>query len=96
MGSYTYLPKGGRRDSGAADWDMISDLASPEPPKADVPTLYFAGEHCDDLGWQCVHGACESGIAAADAILGHMGLARVGDKERAKAAAAVKRKSAKL
>jgi monoamine oxidase len=62
MGSYSFLPVG-------ADWDMIGHIAAPEPQGAAVPTLFFAGEHCNDLGWQCVHGACESGIEAANAIL---------------------------
>jgi monoamine oxidase len=62
LGSYSYLPCNG-------EWDMITELARPEP-RTGVASLFFAGEHCDDLGWQCVHGACESGINAASIIMG--------------------------
>jgi monoamine oxidase len=62
FGSYSYLPCG-------ADWGMINEMAVPEPRAADAPSLFFAGEHCDDLGWQCVHGACESGTQSAALIL---------------------------
>jgi hypothetical protein len=48
---------------------MINEMAVPEPRAADAPSLFFAGEHCDDLGWQCVHGACESGTQSAALIL---------------------------
>lgn len=62
LGSYSYLPCG-------ADWDMIEEMATPEPPNVSNPTLFFAGEHCDDPGWQCVHGAFESGKSAANGII---------------------------
>lgn len=62
LGSYSYLPCG-------AEWEMLEQMSIPEPPNVARPTLYFAGEHCDDLGWQCVHGAFESGRRAADAII---------------------------
>lgn len=63
LGSYSYIPCG-------SSWQMIDDLAAPEPRNSDCPYLFFAGEHCSDLGWQCVHGAFETGIRAARHILG--------------------------
>lgn len=62
LGSYSWLPCG-------ADWAMIDALGKPEPNGDAVPRLFFAGEHCSDLGWQCVHGAYETGIKAAKDIL---------------------------
>lgn len=62
LGSYSYMPCG-------SSWQMIDDLAAPEPRNSECPYLFFAGEHCSDLGWQCVHGALETGIRAARDIL---------------------------
>lgn len=62
LGSYSYMPCG-------SSWPMIDQLAAPEPRDSPHPYLFFAGEHCSDLGWQCVHGAYETGIRAAREIL---------------------------
>lgn len=62
LGSYSYMPCG-------SSWQMIDDLAAPEPRESPHPYLFFAGEHCSDLGWQCVHGAHETGVRAAQEIL---------------------------
>lgn len=63
LGSYSYMPCG-------SSWTMIEQMAAPEPRDSEHPYLFFAGEHCSDLGWQCVHGAHETGIRAAREILG--------------------------
>lgn len=67
LGSYSYMPCG-------SSWQMIDDLAAPEPRSTEHPYLFFAGEHCSDLGWQCVHGALETGVRAARDILGLLGI----------------------
>lgn len=62
LGSYSYMPCG-------SNWQMIDQIATPEPPHNPHPYLFFAGEHCSDLGWQCVHGAYETGIKAARKLM---------------------------
>ena len=58
LGSYSYLPAGALH---------VPDALS-EPVES---TLFFAGEHTDTTGnWGTVHGAMESGLRAADQILG--------------------------
>lgn len=66
-GSYSYMPCG-------SNWAMIDELATPEPSDSAHPYLFFAGEHCSDLGWQCLHGAYETGIRAAKEILSCFGV----------------------
>jgi monoamine oxidase len=56
-GAYSYMPAGALQAS--------ADLSQPV-----LSTLYFAGEHATDSGhWGTVHGALQSGTAAAAAIL---------------------------
>ena len=44
---------------------------SRRPQRTDRVDLFFAGEHTDTTGnWGTVHGAMESGLRAADQILG--------------------------
>lgn len=83
LGSYSFMPCG-------SNWTMIDEIAMAEPRDSAYPYLFFAGEHCSDLGWQCVHGAFETGIRAAKEILGcvdgefanvQMGGLEVGDGE---------------
>lgn len=62
LGSYSYMPCG-------SNWSMIDEFTTPEPRDCAHPYLFFAGEHCSDLGWQCVHGAYETGIRAAQEIV---------------------------
>lgn len=62
LGSYSYMPCG-------STWTMIDQIAAPEPRDSAHPYLFFAGEHCSDMGWQCVHGAYETGIRAAREIM---------------------------
>eukprot|EP00178_Gracilaria_changii_P004658 TRINITY_DN1757_c0_g1_i1.p1 TRINITY_DN1757_c0_g1~~TRINITY_DN1757_c0_g1_i1.p1 ORF type:complete len:1091 (-),score=161.14 TRINITY_DN1757_c0_g1_i1:1046-4318(-) len=62
LGSYSYMPCG-------SDWNMIDHVGAPEPIGFMKPYIFFAGEHCSDMGWQCVHGAFETGIRAAKQIL---------------------------
>lgn len=62
LGSYSFMPCG-------SNWQMIDQIATPEPPDDPHPYLFFAGEHCSDLGWQCVHGAYETGLKSARRLL---------------------------
>lgn len=67
FGSYSYMPCG-------SNWTMIDNLAASEPRNSANPYLYFAGEHCSDLGWQCLHGAYETGVRVAKEILVSFGI----------------------
>ncbi len=67
LGSYSYLPPG-------ADFSYITEFQSPERLGSERDVLYFAGEHASVPGWQCVHGAYESGLIAAHGILVQEGL----------------------
>lgn len=78
FGSYSYMPCGG-------NWSMIEELATPEPRDCAHPYIFFAGEHCSDLGWQCLHGAYETGIRAAKEILACFGIADSTDGNGVKA-----------
>lgn len=78
FGSYSYMPCGG-------NWSMIEELATPEPRDCAHPYMFFAGEHCSDLGWQCLHGAYETGIRAAKEILACFGIADTTDGNGVKA-----------
>lgn len=62
LGSYSYFTQEGT-------WEDIVEMSKPEPSASENPTLFFAGEHCDIAGWQCVHGAFESGAFSASTIL---------------------------
>ncbi|PXF47302.1 Lysine-specific histone demethylase 1A [Gracilariopsis chorda] len=62
LGSYSFMPCG-------SDWNMIDQVCAPEPIGSPRPYLFFAGEHCSDIGWQCVHGAYETGIRSAKQIM---------------------------
>lgn len=62
LGSYSFMPCG-------SNWTVIDEMATPEPRESAHPYLFFAGEHCSDLGWQCVHGAYETGMRAAQDIV---------------------------
>ena len=63
-GSYTYCPLG-------SDMDSFANWLIPEQLGTGNDVLYFAGEHTVDggEGWQCAHGAANSGIHAAYQIL---------------------------
>lgn len=73
LGSYSYVPIGG-------DFGMIEEFKVPERMGTDKPILFFAGEHASDLGWQCVHGAYETGLIAAHGILVNAGLVPEGSR----------------
>lgn len=73
MGSYSYVPVGGT-------FSLIEEFRVPEKMGTDGPILFFAGEHASDLGWQCVHGAYETGLIAAQGVLTAAGLMSSGLK----------------
>eukprot|EP00172_Hildenbrandia_rubra_P004445 Plantae.Rhodophyta-Hildenbrandia_rubra.ctg9002.p1 GENE.Plantae.Rhodophyta-Hildenbrandia_rubra.ctg9002~~Plantae.Rhodophyta-Hildenbrandia_rubra.ctg9002.p1 ORF type:complete len:1052 (-),score=206.07 Plantae.Rhodophyta-Hildenbrandia_rubra.ctg9002:892-4047(-) len=58
LGSYSVISLGG-------DWGSLEELSRPEFDGH----LQFGGEHCSLAGWQCVHGAYESGVDCALRIM---------------------------
>jgi len=63
-GSYSYCPK-------KTDLGIISEWEAPEKLGTEMNVLYFAGEHTvhGGEGWQCAHGASNSGIRVAYQII---------------------------
>ena len=63
-GSYSFVPSGTNMDS-------ISNWSVPEMLDSGQNLVFFAGEHTVDgiEGWQCAHGAGNSGIRAAYQII---------------------------
>lgn len=64
MGSYSFMPVGSKL------WDDIKEIGRPHPPgPSESHRIFFAGEAASIDGWQCVHGAYETGMEASHAIL---------------------------
>ncbi len=61
MGSYSYLKPNGR-------FENLTSLLKPHPSK-NKPRIFFAGEAFSHVSFQCVNGAYETGVAAANSIL---------------------------
>eukprot|EP00127_Corallochytrium_limacisporum_P001353 Clim_evm9s53 gene=Clim_evmTU9s53 len=75
LGSYSYMPPGASfADLGALrspEWPLPGHEGDAEKDALELPhgelsayQLFFAGEHTSEIGFQCVHGAVESGLSA--------------------------------
>lgn len=64
MGSYSFMPVGSKL------WEDIKEIGSPHPPgPSEQHRIFFAGEAVSISGWQCVHGAYETGMEAANSVI---------------------------